>query len=74
MEVSLLVRVLAWLSILINIVAAEVTIPRRHAHPQITLMFLRTHALVLILMLMMTRAALSLVTVDLAMPSPSVLN
>jgi hypothetical protein len=74
MEVSLLVRVLAWLSIPINIVAVEVTIPRRHAHPQITQMFLRINALVLIVMLMMTRAALSLVTVDLAMPSPSVLN
>jgi hypothetical protein len=74
MEVSSLVRVLAWLLIRINIVAVEVTIPRRHARPQVTLMFLRTNALVLIVMLMMTRAALSLALVDLAMPSPSVLK
>jgi hypothetical protein len=74
MGVLLLVRVLAWLLIPINIVVVEVSIPQRHAHPQIIPIFLRANALLLIVMLMMTRAALSLALVDLAMPSPSVLN
>jgi hypothetical protein len=58
----------------INIVAVESTIPKKNVHPQSTLPFSRINALVLIVMLMMIRAALLHALQDPTMPSPFVLH